>query len=637
MGRNQNCAMENTPKPVTRTAPPAITTLIGPFRWWKTFWISCAIVFPVAFVVAASIASKTVATTRYPASEQLGAFMGAFIAGEIILGSGLALVLCIAQTWALNAYYWSGRRNAVYYICLYLLMVVTPLAGCAIIAAGGSVLMHIVKDTGQIVLLSPLIALTTALAFYFVGRRIVATQIAKVAGTPAPLPPVSVSRPSPSASAVKVNYTWPLLAIAAAIIIAAVLIYAARPQNQHPQPSATTDVVLPKEADPNVNVPNDPDIAKGIQAWRDNDATSAVEALTKAAKKYPRSDAVFYWLGNAHRLSGDRAKARQSYERATQLNPGNADAWMELGRALSDTDPVRAVDACTRATALKPNKAYAWMILGTAYIIQDQRSLAATALERAVEIDPNLADAWDLLSKVYAGLGDQQRSSEAQARYDELQLQKGSHAHVSEGDSKRIPTTSPAESRSIRSEIERITPPRTETDSRYVIAEGDLDRMKDVGGCTLFESNEYAFTVCLPEKPEKCSSERTSGVSCFNCLAHRAGKTVYQFEILIQELPDLDISKPESRDDYFREILNGISRLNETGDYHELGDVYDYAGRHKGKEYAATERVQGIELVRKGRMFIENGKAYVFSVRAPKGLWSDEPASTYLRTFRIVE
>src|SRR5580704_5595778 len=68
-------------------------------------------------------------------------------------------------------------------------------------------------------------------------------------------------------------------------------------------------------------------------------------------------------------------QTRSGYERAVQLEPGNAENWFLLGRYwqynLTEPDTSSAVRAYRTSLVLDPRSAYAWIDLATAYESQD--------------------------------------------------------------------------------------------------------------------------------------------------------------------------------------------------------------------------------------------------------------------------
>jgi Flp pilus assembly protein TadD len=221
---------------------------------------------------------------------------------------------------------------------------------------------------------------------------------------------------------------WIMLALLPFLVIALglceagilMLIYAlAHPKPAHSSLTSLTMFAKAPKADPS----KDPDVIKGAQALLDKDGSTAVAAFTKAAQRVPENDTILFSLGRGYGMIGDNAMARKTYERATEINPRNADAWMYLGMSLSDTEPAKAIEACKRATELRPDRASGWHILGLIYVAQKQGSLAVAPLERAVQVQPDYAEAWSSLADAYSLTGDYQRSSDARKRAEDLKAQ----------------------------------------------------------------------------------------------------------------------------------------------------------------------------------------------------------------------
>jgi tetratricopeptide (TPR) repeat protein len=198
------------------------------------------------------------------------------------------------------------------------------------------------------------------------------------------------------------GFTRVMLRVARGLIVLVVLNYCAR----HSPPE---------------NVTQDPDAVAGQQALEQKEGAKALEAFQRLETKYPQNSLVHYWLGRSHGMLRDNSKAMQSYERAIQINPKNALAWMHLGTTLNAVDPQRSIDAAIKATELAPDSPSAWFLLGVNYLSQEKAPLAVAPLERAVQLDPNFAKAWASLSSAYLLVGDS-RSKEARARAEQLDL-----------------------------------------------------------------------------------------------------------------------------------------------------------------------------------------------------------------------
>ncbi len=82
----------------------------------------------------------------------------------------------------------------------------------------------------------------------------------------------------------------------------------------------------------------------------------------------------------------------QGYERATQLEPGDADDWSLLGRYwqynLENPDAQRAIRAYQKALAADPRSADTWLDLGTAFESQGDIAAARNAYLQAKRVYP---------------------------------------------------------------------------------------------------------------------------------------------------------------------------------------------------------------------------------------------------------
>jgi Tetratricopeptide repeat len=85
-----------------------------------------------------------------------------------------------------------------------------------------------------------------------------------------------------------------------------------------------------------------------------------------------------------------------SLQRATRLQPGNAEYRYRLGTSLVDSSPQSALESYRAAVALNPHKARYWLALAAVYQTMGNSSEQKAALENAVNADPKTPDiAWD--------------------------------------------------------------------------------------------------------------------------------------------------------------------------------------------------------------------------------------------------
>jgi tetratricopeptide (TPR) repeat protein len=104
--------------------------------------------------------------------------------------------------------------------------------------------------------------------------------------------------------------------------------------------------------------------------------------------------------------AADPAGARDAYRRVLDLDPGHADAHLNLGRLLHESGDPAAAERCYRAAvALRPDDAVAAFNLGVALGDLDRSGEAVDAYRSAIEADPACADAYFNLAQLYADLG----------------------------------------------------------------------------------------------------------------------------------------------------------------------------------------------------------------------------------------
>ncbi|MCP3978036.1 MAG: sulfatase-like hydrolase/transferase [bacterium] len=123
-----------------------------------------------------------------------------------------------------------------------------------------------------------------------------------------------------------------------------------------------------------------------------------------AASEDPASHVV---LGQSLAALGRPAEARRSFERASELDPGSAEA--QLGLALvrmSSGDYDAARPFLLRAVELDPQLAEAWNGLGVVRMQGGDVGGALEAWTRTVAVDPELGDAWFNLALVRRRTGD---------------------------------------------------------------------------------------------------------------------------------------------------------------------------------------------------------------------------------------
>jgi tetratricopeptide (TPR) repeat protein len=97
--------------------------------------------------------------------------------------------------------------------------------------------------------------------------------------------------------------------------------------------------------------------------------------------------------GRALSLQKQYAEALPFFDRATQLDPANANAWLNLGMTLSILDrESEALPAFERAIMLDPTDLTAWVFKGMALSGLDRGAEAMAVIDRALALDPTDED-----------------------------------------------------------------------------------------------------------------------------------------------------------------------------------------------------------------------------------------------------
>jgi superkiller protein 3 len=131
---------------------------------------------------------------------------------------------------------------------------------------------------------------------------------------------------------------------------------------------------------------------------------AAVDALSKAIEVDPQFVAAQYGLGAVHQALGNRWKAAAQFRASTQLDPAYPEPYKALGD-LFVTAPRRlfdqAIEAYNKAIDLRPFYADAWVGLGDAKAAKGDVDGAVVAYQKALGFNPVNARVHVSLGKLY--------------------------------------------------------------------------------------------------------------------------------------------------------------------------------------------------------------------------------------------
>ena len=154
---------------------------------------------------------------------------------------------------------------------------------------------------------------------------------------------------------------------------------------------------------------------RGLIELHEGRGAQAIALLRSAATSRPRDALIHGNLGAALAQSGDIDAALRSFERATELDPTQVDAWFNLGRARELRDDAAGAHAAFSAVLeLDPRHQPARILRAEAAKTLGQIAEAESELRAAVRSDPASVSAWVALIglKSFAANDDELRAME---------------------------------------------------------------------------------------------------------------------------------------------------------------------------------------------------------------------------------
>jgi Flp pilus assembly protein TadD len=129
-------------------------------------------------------------------------------------------------------------------------------------------------------------------------------------------------------------------------------------------------------------------------AWNAGDAERVLALAIQAADAEAADKGFLALLGLAQQQTGDYARAVQTFERLTRLQPDVSAWWNNLGVACRHAGDLDASEqALSKAKALAPGDAEVHYNLGLLHVRQRRWSAAREALLEAVRLAPWLVEA----------------------------------------------------------------------------------------------------------------------------------------------------------------------------------------------------------------------------------------------------
>lgn len=157
------------------------------------------------------------------------------------------------------------------------------------------------------------------------------------------------------------------------------------------------------------------DLLDEAQAAMDkNDYATAVPLLQKFVAEKPDVAYVHFQLAYAYTALKRPEDARPEYEKCIALDPKIAEAQLNLGILLLDSNPKAAVIPLQKAVELLPSQSRPRFLLGLAQEGSGDLKGAAESFEGAAHLDPKDADALMQLGRIYLKTN---RPADAEAKF----------------------------------------------------------------------------------------------------------------------------------------------------------------------------------------------------------------------------
>ncbi len=156
-------------------------------------------------------------------------------------------------------------------------------------------------------------------------------------------------------------------------------------------------------------------LAQGLDLRKQGKVSEAIAIYQKALEIYPNNALAYVNLGNALSEQGKLDEAIAAYNKALNINPKSAIAYWGLGNALSKQEKLdEAIAAYRKVINIDPKDATAYKYLGMALSKQGKIDEGLAAYRKALTIDPNDATSYASLA---VELSNQEKIDEAIAAY----------------------------------------------------------------------------------------------------------------------------------------------------------------------------------------------------------------------------
>jgi Flp pilus assembly protein TadD len=171
----------------------------------------------------------------------------------------------------------------------------------------------------------------------------------------------------------------------------------------------TTRTRIPQQQDP-----ADAILASALAAMDRKDYDAAASGLQEYLAKKPGDATAHFQLGYTYTVLKRPADAKAEYEKAVALRPDFAEAQLNLGLTLLDSDPAAAVAPLEKAADLAPNQARLRFLLGLALERSGKAAAAIESYRAAEKLDDQNSEIPFALGRTFLNAG---RANEAEPEF----------------------------------------------------------------------------------------------------------------------------------------------------------------------------------------------------------------------------
>jgi tetratricopeptide (TPR) repeat protein len=183
---------------------------------------------------------------------------------------------------------------------------------------------------------------------------------------------------------------------------------------------------------------DEPFYLAGISLYFIRRYTEAGENLARAVELNPKSARALFMEAATLVNQGKHDEAEQCLRRAIALQPKNARFHCHLGILLvRENRDAEAEPSFQKAIELAPNNGLSHYELGKLLVRSKQWSAAAEELQQAVNHDPSLSAAYYQLARVYAKLGETEKSERMLADFERLYQQQTNDTQAQDDDARK--------------------------------------------------------------------------------------------------------------------------------------------------------------------------------------------------------